>query len=105
MKKRSTRFSCSARSRWSRYALTIVTLWARYHVRGEGWRAKPTDGSTLGDDAGPGWPRRRERASQVSRSSRSFTALHHGLPGRSWSSGLRRPRRSCHPMNASAARG
>ena len=34
MKKRSTRFSRSARSRWSRYALTIVTLCARYHVRG-----------------------------------------------------------------------
>jgi hypothetical protein len=82
MKKRSTRFSRSARSRWSRYALAIVTLWARYHLRGDGRRAKRTDGSTLGDDAGPACPRTRERASQVSRSSRSFTALHHGLPGR-----------------------
>ena len=51
---------------------------ARRRLAGEA-----TDGSTLGDEAGPGWPRMRERASQVSRSSRSFTALHHGLPGRS----------------------
>ena len=40
MKKRSTRFSRSARSRWSRNALTIVTLWARYHVRGDGSRRR-----------------------------------------------------------------
>ena len=54
MKKRSTRFSCSARSRLSRYAVTIVTLCARYQDCVDGWNAKRIDGSTLGDDAGPG---------------------------------------------------
>ncbi len=32
----------------------MVTLCARYHVRGDGLLAKSTDGSMLDDDAGPG---------------------------------------------------
>ncbi|WP_324614188.1 SDR family NAD(P)-dependent oxidoreductase [Streptomyces sp. WM6373] len=58
----------------------------------------------LGEETGPGSPPLRATASQPSRRMRSFTARHHGLPGRSPDVGRSTPRRTCQPMNDIAAR-
>src|SRR4051812_25647235 len=70
----------------------MVTLWARYQDWTDGRRATSSEGSTLGEEAGPGWPSSRSRASCVSRSSRSLVARHHApCPERALRSGWRSP--------------
>ena len=103
-KKRSARVSDAASSRWSRYAVTMLALCARYHDLAGGSLANSAQHAALQVESGPLRPRAWARVSAVSRSSRSLTARHQGLPGASLLSGLRRPRRSCQPMNPSAAR-
>ena len=104
MKKRSAAFSASARSRFSRYAATTLPLCARYHDRAVGRRAKASQAPAGGDVGGPASPPTRATASQPSRTIRSFTARHHGLPGLSSDGGCSTPRRSCQCMNDIAAR-
>ena len=104
MKNRSTRPSSQARSSFARYADAIVRLCARYQARAVGSRMKSRVAATPGVRGSPGRPKARAEASQVSLSSESLTARHHGLPGVGPDSGFSSPRRSCHPMNADAAR-
>ena len=82
----------------------MLALWARYQVRAVGSATKDIQSSTVRDDGVPPNPALRATASQPSRSSRSFTARHHGLPGGVASSGANTPRLSCHRMNEIAAR-
>src|SRR5262245_42829031 len=82
----------------------MIALCAQYHARAEGRRANATDHATLGEDIGPPRPITWARASAVSRSRRSLTARHQGLPGVAPPTGLSSPRRSCQPTNARAAR-
>lgn len=103
MKKRSVPVSASASSRCSRHAATMLVLWARYRLRADGDRTKAPHGSTLADDGAPPRPPASPRASQPSRSRRSFTTRHQGLPGARAVSGRGNPRRTCQPMNARAA--
>ena len=104
MKKRSTSLSCSARSRWSRYAPTMLALCARYQPRAVGSAANSIQRPIAGEDGGPPSPSRRAAISQPSRRSRSLIARHQRLPGTSASSEARTPRRICHLINESAAR-
>ncbi len=82
----------------------MLALWARYQVRAVGRSTKASQSSTLGADAGPPLPPTRATASHPSRSSRSFSARHHLLPGGSASSGLSSPRLASQRMNEIAAR-
>ena len=59
----------------------MLALWARYHVRAVGSATNDIHSSIVGDDGAPPNPPLRATASQPSRSSRSLTARHHGLPG------------------------
>ena len=103
-KNRSTRPSLRARSSWATYADAIDRLCAVYQDRAVGSRMKSSVAATASVRGAPGRPKASADASQVSLSSASLTARHHGLPGAGPDSGFSRPRRSCHPMNADAAR-
>ena len=104
MKKRSAGFSRSASARFSRYADTMLALWARYQLRAIGLAMNSIHNCTAGKDGLPPTPPARATDSQPSRSSRSFIARHQTLPGGEASSGLSTPRRACQPMNDNAAR-
>src|SRR5215472_10426967 len=104
MKKRSTGTSAAHRWRCSRYAATMLALWARYQVLAEGALRKPAQRATAGLLASPGLPAASRSASHASRSRLSLTERHHRLPGRADSGGTSTPRLTCHRMNASSAR-
>src|SRR6201994_5187210 len=104
MKKRSTAPSCSARSRCSRYAATMLALCALYQLAPVGRAAKSIHSAISGDDGSPPNPLLRATISQPSRSRRSLTARHQRLPGTSPLSGASTPRSTCQRMNDSAAR-
>jgi hypothetical protein len=95
MKKRSGGLSASARFRCSRYPATMLALCARYQLRPVGLATNSSQSRTACDEGSPASPPRSATVSHPSRSSRSFTARHHTLPGGDASSGLSTPRRAC----------
>jgi hypothetical protein len=104
MKKRSGGLSASARFRCSRYPATMLALCARYQLRPVGLATNSSQSRTACDEGSPASPPRSATVSHPSRSSRSFTARHHTLPGGDASSGLSTPRRACQRINDNAAR-
>jgi hypothetical protein len=82
----------------------MLVLCARYQLRAVGSPMNVIHGSIVGEDGSPPAPPLRVTDSHWSRSSRSFTARHQGLPGDGPVSGSSSPRRSCQRLNDSAAR-
>jgi hypothetical protein len=83
---------------------TMLALWARYQVLGDGAPRKSPQRATAGLLAGPGRPAASRSASHASRSRLSLTERHHRLPGRADSGGQSTPRLTCHRMKAISAR-
>ena len=82
----------------------MLALCARYQLRPVGLSLNSSQSRTACDDGSPANPPSSPTASHPSRSSRSFIARHHTLPGGDASSALRRPRCACQRMNDNAAR-
>ncbi len=82
----------------------MLALCARYQVLAVGLATNASQNRIVGVDARPPRPPARSTASHPSRSSRSFSARHHLLPGGSASSALSTPRRASQRMNDIAAR-
>jgi hypothetical protein len=76
---------------------------ARYQLPGVGSEMNVIHISMVGEEAGPPRPTLTETASHLSRSSRSLTARHQGLPGGVAFSGASTPRLTCQRVNDSAA--
>ena len=82
----------------------MLALCARYQLRPVGLSLNSSQSRTACDDGSPVDPPRSPTASLPSRSSRSFIARHHTLPGGDTPSELRSPRCACQRMNDNAAR-
>ena len=82
----------------------MLALCERYQLWAVGLATNSSQSRTDGDDGSPGRLPTSATASHPSRSSRSLTDRHHGLPGDGASSGSSTPRCTCQRMKDDAAR-